>query len=125
MNKLTIKKCLNCGAIVKVITNCTCEDCGIMCCGKIMTELKPNSVDASIEKHKPTYMHENGKLKVSVNHVMEEDHFIEWICLKTPSSEKHVYFKPGELCETSFDDVNTGTIYSYCNKHGLWLTTIE
>ncbi len=34
-------KCASCGAVVKVITPCNCENCGIKCCGKIMEEYTP------------------------------------------------------------------------------------
>lgn len=35
-------KCVSCGAIVKVITPCTCPNCGIKCCGKEMVEVDCN-----------------------------------------------------------------------------------
>ena len=54
-NNLIIKKCMSCGAIVKVLKDCTCNNCGIKCCGEEMQILLPNSVDAAIEKHVPTY----------------------------------------------------------------------
>ena len=41
-----IKKCLKCGAMVEVIDDCTCENCGIRCCGEPMVEVKANSVQS-------------------------------------------------------------------------------
>ena len=82
-----IKKCKSCGAYVKIIKDCTCENCGIKCCGEEMAELIPNSVDAAIEKHVPTYEIEDGKLFVKVNHVMEEEHYIEWISIVSEDKE--------------------------------------
>ena len=123
--ELVIKKCFKCGAQIKVIKDCTCDDCGIMCCGEKMRELKANSVDASFEKHKPTYEKIDCSLTVTVNHVMEEDHYIEWICLLTDNREEYIYFKPGEIAKHTFDGVYRGKIYSYCNKHGLWKTDVE
>ena len=125
MKELVIKKCLKCGALVKVIRDCECNDCGIKCCGEQMKEIKANSVDASIEKHKPTYTTQNDKLVVTVNHVMDEDHYIEWICLLTSNKEEYVYLKPGDEPKAIFDNVNSGKIYSSCNKHGLWETDIK
>lgn len=125
MKELIIKKCLKCGAIVKVLKDCECPDCGINCCGEAMKELKTNSTDGAIEKHKPTYTVDNNKLIVNVAHVMEEDHYIEWICLVTDNKEEYVYFKPNDNPTATFDKVSKGTIYSYCNKHGLWKTEIE
>lgn len=124
-NELIIKKCLKCGATIKVIKDCTCSDCGIMCCGEKMHEMKANSVDAAVEKHVPTYKIEGDTLRVKVNHVMDEDHYIEWICLKTPNGMEECYLKPQEEAIAVFKNVDSGTLYAYCNKHGLWSAEIN
>ncbi len=123
-NKFLVKKCLKCGAMVKVIDDCNCS-CGFECCGEKMEDLIPNSVDASFEKHIPTYEVKGEKIIVKVNHVMEEEHFIKWISLVTNDKELTKYFKPGEepICE--FPYIKSSTIYSYCNKHDLWKTDVE
>ena len=123
MKELIIKKCPKCGATVKVIKDCTRDNCGIKCCGEQMKELKANSTDGAIEKHKPTYTIENDKIIVSVNHVMDEDHYIEWLCLLTDDKEEYIYLK--DEAKATFDKVTNGKIYAYCNKHGLWETEIK
>ena len=75
-NELLIKKCASCGALVKVIEDCTCENCGIKCCGEEMKLLVPNSVDAAVEKHVPNYEKVEDEIFVTVNHVMEKEHFL-------------------------------------------------
>lgn len=125
MKELVIKKCLKCGAIVKIIKDCKCNNCGINCCNEPMKAIKSNGVEASIEKHKPTYTVENDKIVVTVNHVMDEDHYIEWICLLTDNKEEYVYLTPGNNPTVTFDKVASGKLYSYCNKHGLWETDIK
>lgn len=121
-----MKKCTKCGALVKVFEDCTCENCGIQCCGEQMKELIPNSVDASVEKHVPTYEVKDGKLFVKVNHVMEEEHFIEWISILSDNKEVTTYFKPGEEAEVTQCKYKPGTvIYAYCNKHGLWKVEVK
>ena len=125
MKEILLKKCMHCGAIVKTVKDCKCEDCGITCCKETMKTIKSNSVDASIEKHMPTYEITDDKIIVKVNHVMEEEHYIEWICLLTDKKEEYMYFLPGDKAIATFDKVSSGKIYSYCNKHGLWLTEIE
>lgn len=124
-NELIIKKCLKCGALLKIITDCNCEYCNIICCGESMHNMESNSTDGAIEKHVPTYEYTNNTLKVTVNHVMDDDHFIEWICLKTTNTEEFVYLKPGIKAEATFKNVESGIIYSYCNKHGLWKVELE
>lgn len=123
--ELVIKKCLKCGAIVKVIEDCTCPSCGIKCCGDEMKVLVPNSVDAAVEKHVPTYEVKDGKIFVKVNHVMEEDHYIEWISICSDKKEVTTYFKPGEEPVAHCKYIPGSTIYSYCNKHGLWKSEVE
>ena len=123
--KLKIKKCLKCGALVKVLEDCTCENCGIKCCGEEMKELVPNSVDAAIEKHVPTYEIKDGKIFAKVNHVMEEEHYIEWISIVFDGKETTTYFKPGETPVAHCKYVPGSTIYAYCNTHGLWKKEVE
>ena len=125
MEELVIKKCLKCGAMVKVIEDCKCGDCGIRCCGEPMKKITPNDSDGAIEKHKPTYEIDNDNIVVKVNHVMEEEHYIEYLCLLTDNTEEYVYLKPGDRAVAKFKKVTSGKVYSYCNKHGLWVTDIE
>lgn len=123
--RLKIKKCEKCGALVKILQDCTCENCGIKCCGEQMKELVPNSVDAAVEKHVPTYEVKDGKIFVTVNHVMEEEHFIEWISIIFDDKEVTKFFKPKEEAKIHCKYKTGSTIYAYCNKHGLWKTDVE
>ena len=125
MGELVVKKCLKCGALVKVLKDCKCDNCGIKCCSEQMVELKPNSVDASFEKHVPTYEVRDGKIYVKVNHVMEEDHYIEWISIVFDKKEVTKYFNPGDEPEMHCKYVPGSTIYAYCNKHALWKKEVE
>ena len=125
MQELNIKKCKKCGALVKVFEDCHCDNCGIQCCGEQMELLKPNSVDAAFEKHVPTYEVQDGKIFVRVNHVMEEEHYIEWISIVFDGKEKTTYFKPGDEPVAHCKYVPGSTIYAYCNKHELWKTEVE
>lgn len=124
-NELIIKKCGQCGAIVKVIEDCKCEGCGITCCGEKMKVMLPNSVDAVVEKHVPTYEKVEDELIVKVNHVMEEEHYIEWISLVNENKESTVKLHPNQDTEVRFPYVKGATIYAYCNKHGLWKSEVE
>ena len=124
-NELVIKKCKKCGAIVKVIEDCNCEGCGIICCGEPMEKLVPNSVDAAVEKHVPTYEKIEDEIFVKVNHVMEEEHYIEWIALVADNKEYFVNFHPAENAECHFPYIKGADLYAYCNKHGLWKKEVE
>ena len=124
-NELVLKKCKKCGAMVKVIEDCNCPGCGIVCCGEEMQVLVPNSVDAAFEKHVPTFEVKDGKVYVKVNHVMEDEHYIEWVSSVSDGKECTKYFKPGEVAETHFKYIPNSKLYAYCNKHGLWKADVE
>ena len=124
-NKLVVKKCMSCGAMVIVLEDCTCDNCGIKCCGEEMKALVPNSVDAAVEKHVPTYEVKDGKIFVKVNHVMEEEHYIEWISVVADNKECTRYFERGEEASMHCKYRPGSVIYSYCNKHGLWKIDVE
>ena len=119
-NELIIKKCSKCGATVKVIEDCTCEGCGIKCCNEEMQVMIPNSVDAAVEKHVPTYNIVDNQIVVKVNHVMEKEHFIEWISLVADKTEYTIKLNPEQEAEAKFPYIKGANIYAYCNKHGLW-----
>ena len=125
MKEFVIKKCLKCGATVHVLEDCNCGDCGIKCCGEEMKKIVPNSVDASIEKHVPTCEVIDEKVHVTVNHVMEEEHFIEWIAFAYPNKTVFKYLKPGKEAKAHCKYKPGMSVYSYCNKHGLWKTDVE
>lgn len=121
---MKILKCLKCGAIVRAIEDCNCKDCGIMCCNEKMTLLKPNTVDAAIEKHKPTFTLEGDEVIVTVNHVMESDHLINWIAIVSDNEEHIINLTAGDKAEVRFKYIPNAKLYAYCNKHGLWETDI-
>lgn len=122
--ELVIKKCAHCGATVEVLDNCNCK-CGFVCCGEEMNTLVPNSVDAAVEKHVPTYEVNGDKVFVKVNHVMDEDHFIEWISLVADDRVCRYVLEPGKQAECHFKYIPGSTLYAYCNKHGLWKADVE
>lgn len=112
-----------------------CELCGnmvalikkgggtLVCCGQNMTKLEANSTDAATEKHVPVVSREGGKIKVTVGsapHPMLPEHHIEWIALVTDDEVELKYLKPGEEPQAEFAEVPSGTVYAYCNLHGLW-----
>ena len=120
-----VKKCMKCGAVVKVFEDCNCPGCGIRCCDEEMKALVPNSVDASAEKHVPTYEVKDRKIFVRVNHVMEEEHYIEWIAIVYDDHEKITYLNPGDEPVAHCKYVPGSTIYAYCNKHSLWKADVK
>ena len=114
--------CPDCGALVEMI-----HDSGIApaCCGMKMDELRPNTVEASGEKHIPSVRIENGIIHVnvgSVDHPMQDAHYIEWVQLVTENGVQRKFLRPGQQPQVSFltGDDKPLAVYAYCNLHGLW-----
>ena len=90
------------------------------------TALEPNTVDAATEKHVPAVeLQRDGRVihvqVGEVEHPMEEAHYIEWVALETEDRLEVHHFKPGQKPVTFFPVVaKSGTVYAYCNLHGLW-----
>lgn len=120
--------CKHCGNMIGMIKS---SGVNVVCCGDPMTELKPNTVEASQEKHLPVVTVEGNIVKVkvgSVEHPMTEEHHISWIYLETEQGGQRKKLAVGSKPEAEFalagGDKVVG-VYEYCNLHGLWLTKVE
>ncbi|MBD5560479.1 MAG: desulfoferrodoxin FeS4 iron-binding domain-containing protein [Clostridia bacterium] len=123
MEELKFYRCDHCGNIITKV-----HDGGVdvVCCGEPMKELVAGSTDGAAEKHVPQYEVKDGIVTVnvgSVDHPMEDKHYIEWVALETNQGTQIKYLEPGEKPHVEFalapgeDVVN---VYEYCNIHGLW-----
>lgn len=98
----------------------------LVCCNQPMVKLNPKRKDQEgEEKHVPVVdMVDNG-IKVTVGsnpHPMEENHYIMFIEVLTPSTVYRKELEPGEAPEAMFPVRMTevSEIREYCNVHGLW-----
>lgn len=116
-----IYKCAECGNVVEVLAG---GDGTLSCCEKPMLELKENSVDASKEKHVPVIEKTSDGYKVkvgSVEHPMEEKHYIQFIQLIADGKIYTKTLKPGDKPEATFCvEAKSVTARELCNLHGLW-----
>lgn len=118
-------KCPECGGIVTLIDG---EIEKIKCCGKQMEEITANTTDAAVEKHVPVYEKVEDEIVVKVGeveHPMEKEHYIMWIALVTENKTIHVRLYPEQSTQTRLPYIPGASLYAYCNKHGLWKTTIK
>jgi len=119
--------CPDCGAILEVI-----HDSGIApsCCGMKMDQLLPNTTEASGEKHLPSVRVDGSVVTVnvgSVDHPMEDVHYIEWVYVKTENGGQRKMLKPGQAPSVTFHlgEDRALAVYAYCNLHGLWMTELN
>lgn len=113
-----IRRCDKCGSILLDVKKCECEDSKITCCGEEMKLIVAN--EDKENNHTPTYFRQDGKVFIRIDHVMESDHFIEAIIVKTDSEILVHYLKSGDEPELILGYEDNMEIYSLCNKHGLW-----
>ncbi|MDD5193417.1 MAG: desulfoferrodoxin [Candidatus Nanoarchaeia archaeon] len=122
--KNQIYKCEICGNIIEILHEG--HDNSLYCCKKPMILLKENTVDASKEKHVPIIEKTKKGIKVkvgSIDHPMEDKHYIEWIEVLTKDQKSDKKFlKPGDKPEAEFclNIDNVLTAREHCNLHGLW-----
>ncbi len=116
-------RCKKCGQMVAIVKK---KGCPIMCCGEPMEEIVAGTSDGAVEKHVPVYELKDGKVFVKVGaaeHPMSEEHYIEWIALKTSSGNQRKALKPGDKPEAVFallEDDEVEAVYAYCNLHSLF-----
>jgi superoxide reductase len=116
-----IYKCEVCGNIIEVLHAGSGK---VVCCGKEMKLFKENTVDAAVEKHVPVVDQKGSAVTVkvgSIEHPMEEKHYIEFIEVMTDAKIYRQYLKPGEKPVAEFEVAGAVvSVREYCNLHGLW-----
>ena len=114
--------CKHCGNLVTFINE---SGAPLTCCGDLMTQIVPNTVEAAVEKHVPVIKIDGHNVEVSVGsveHPMLPEHYIQWIYLETENGFQMKYLSPGES-PIAFFELNGDkavAAYAYCNLHGLW-----
>jgi superoxide reductase len=125
MNKMAeqkqVYKCEVCGQIVEVLKGGVGE---LVCCSVPMILLRENTVDAATEKHVPVIEKTDSGVRVkvgSVEHPMEEKHYIEWIEIIADGKTYRQHLSFGEKPEAEFC-IQASEIVAreHCNIHGLW-----
>jgi superoxide reductase len=119
--RLQIYKCSVCGNMVEVVHAGAGE---LVCCGQPMNLLTENTTDAATEKHVPVIEKTNDGFTVtvgSVEHPMEDKHWIEWIEVIDGDKAYRTFLNPGDKPKATFNiSAEKVTAREYCNLHGLW-----
>lgn len=116
--------CKHCGNLIGLVLN---KGVPLVCCGEDMTELVPNTVEASKEKHVPVVKINGNVVTVlvgSVPHPMEEAHHIDFIYIETKNGGQRKGLNTDPKAEFVLIDDEVIAAYAYCNLHGLWKTDI-
>ena len=118
--------CQICQNLISFIDN---KGASVECCGSEMTELVPNTVDASKEKHVPDCSLSGDALTVNVGsapHPMTPEHNIAFVYVETANGgqRKSLAVNGAPSCKFTFADDKPVAVYAYCNLHGLWKTAL-
>lgn len=115
--------CPICGNVILRIINSGVTP---VCCNQPMQELKPNTIDASQEKHVPVITQlGKGHYRVTIGvtpHPTTEEHHINFIYLATKHGGQLRNLTTNNPASADFCDCEDPIVgaYAHCNLHGLW-----
>ena len=104
--------CPVCGNVVH-----STGDAVISCCGITLPPLESEETDSS---HAVTIAAIEDEHFVSIDHPMTKDHFISFIAFVTCGRVQLVKLYPEGNAEVRLPRRAMGTLYWYCNRHGLF-----
>ena len=123
MTKLReIYKCMICGNVVEVAHEGAPS---LVCCGQPMNKLEAKTKDQGQEKHVPVVEETGRGISVrvgSVEHPMEEKHYIKFIEVLTKDKVLRAELKSGMKPAAEFvvSKAEIVEIREYCTVHDLW-----
>ena len=94
-------------------------------------KLAPNTTDAAQEKHVPYLsLQDDDVLFVqvgSIEHPMDENHYIQAIYVVSDDMFYKKVLKPGEKPELTvkLENLSNVEVYAYCNLHGVWKAKLD
>ena len=126
MKEIKFYLCKECGNLVILLN----EGAGQMvCCDEPMVLLEAMTYDENDFEHAPTIERTDHGIRAKVGfiaHPMTEDHYVNWIVAVQGKRYQIQFLDPGEEPEAEFK-VNSDPVdvYEFCNRHGLWKTSVE
>lgn len=122
IKKKAVYYCDQCHNVVESLWDGNHE---IFCCGVPMSALKPNTVDASQEKHVPMITRKGNQVTVKVGsapHPMGADHYILFVeVLAGKKVYRHDFQEGDTIAEASFlIEEQAIKARAFCNLHGFW-----
>lgn len=117
-----IYRCEICGNVVEILNEGAPD---LHCCGQAMVKLDAKSEDEGQEKHVPVIEETDSGVTVkvgSVEHPMEEKHYIKFIEVLTTDTVLKAELRPGDapVAEFSVSKDAIKEVREYCTVHMLW-----
>ncbi len=104
--------CPVCGNIIQAMGNAS-----IHCCGIALPPLEAEEMD---EHHELSIEQVEDEQFITIHHPMTKDHYISFIAYVTLDRVQFVKFYPEGNPQTRLQLRGKGTLYYFCNQHGLF-----
>ena len=104
--------CPVCGNVIHCTGNTL-----VSCCGITLPALEAEEMD---EEHLLTVENVEDEHFITVHHPMTKQHFISFVAFVTSDRIQMVKFYPEGNAETRMQLRGRGSLYYYCNRHGLF-----
>jgi superoxide reductase len=123
MTKLReIYKCMICGNVIEVVHEGAPS---LVCCGQPMNKLEAKTKDQGQEKHVPVIEETGRGIRIrvgSIEHPMEEKHYIKFIEVLTNDKVLRAELKSGMKPAAEFvvSKAEVVEVREYCTVHDLW-----
>lgn len=112
MARMKFYVCPVCGNVIHSIGNVL-----VSCCGITLPALEAEEAD---DEHILTVEIVEDECFLNVHHSMTKEHYISFAVFVTPERVQMVKFYPEGNAEARMQIRGSGTIYWYCNQHGLF-----
>lgn len=116
MKKVEFYVCPICGNIIASVGSGSFSCCGI--------SLPKQDVEESDEKHCLKIETIENEYHVSMDHPMDKKHYVSFLAYATSDTCEIVKLYPEQEISARFRKKGHGVFYAYCNRHGLFQTTI-
>ena len=117
MLRSKIYVCPVCGNVIR-----TLGEAVISCCG---VTLPPQEAEEADREHGIRAELVEDELYVSVDHPMEKNHYISFLCAVSDQRVQFVKLYPEGNAEARFAISGVRLLYAFCNRHGLFQTKIS
>lgn len=118
INKIKFYVCESCGNIIT-----STSKCDLSCCGRKLLQLQ---IHQTTQDHYLDVELVESNYYIKSEHEMTKEHYIQFIAFVTDASVWINRLYPEQNVETFFPaSFYKGTIYMYCNHHGLMRQTVS
>lgn len=111
MRRIKFYVCPSCGCVLT-----STGEADISCCGRKLAALAAETAE---DEHKLKIEEVEDDLFIAFAHEMKRAHFISFVAYVASDRVRLIKLYPEQSGEVRFPKEYGGTIYYYCNKHGL------